>query len=208
MEQATTTTEIPKKNISTIIRDGKKYVYDPSKMTVGQWEAAEKELIEIGYYDLMREYTEFAALPQYHTKKYDPKSEESMKEFIKLRDLWAEFNQGNIEQGKESEEMKAAIEYWTRRLKKESKFQSILQRVHAGLIKSGGRLRMIAALLTPEGKTYSEETSNTISEDIIPEMTRKEAEDVLSNFLNSSELLEQLSLNYMRQYTPQPVPLS
>lgn len=188
----------PAKHISKIISGDVTYSYDPEKMTVRQWEAAEKELIAADYYELMREHGAYCALPNVKVKFYTAGNAKDEEEFKILAAQYAEDDK--------SENAETAREYWKRRTMKANNYSKTLQTLHSNLLRTGGRLRMIGVLLTPSGQPYSELTAHEVDTKVIPTMTQKEAEDVLSNFLNSPQLVEHLSLNYLREYTPQSVP--
>lgn len=187
----------PVKNISKVISGDITYSFDPEKMTVRQWEAAEKELIAADYYELMREHGVYCARPDVRVKFYSADNKDDVEAFKLIAFTYAEDD--------ESDNAKAAKEYWKRRVLKANNYSKTLQILHSNLLKTGGRLKMICALLTPEGKPYSEATAHEVDTKVIPTMTQKEAEDVLSNFLNSQQLVEHLSLNYLREYQPQKV---
>lgn len=187
--------EVQAKRISSIISGKITYSFDPEKMTVRQWEAVERELIAADYYELMREHGNYCARPDIITPMFDENNPEEIKEFEKLAKKYEESDQ--------SEAAKKARDYWRRRLEKAKSYSKTLQKLHANLLNTGGRLKIVCALLTPDGKPYTAATAQDVEANVIPTMTQSQAEDVLSNFLNSPQLVEHLSLNYLREYTPQ-----
>lgn len=189
--------EAPVKHISKIICGDITFQFDPEKMTIGQWEAVEKELIAADYYELMREHGNYCALSNIRTPMFDDKNPKDVEKFAMLS---KGYDQADV-----SPEAVEARDYWWRRMEKAKSYSKTLQKLHGNMLKTGGRIRMICSLLTPVGHPHSEATESQVKTSVIPTMTQKEGEDVLSNFLNSPELLEHLSLNYLREYVPQKI---
>lgn len=205
--QSTTTTpipEVPAKRISKIHRGDKLFTYDPETMTMGQWEIVERELFKARYYDEMAEHAKFLQDPKHAVKSWELILKKGTDGKYIDDDNYKEYQSLFVtyEDDDQSKEATRAREYWKRRNLRASNYSRILRVIHQNLLVNESINVMISALLTPAGIVFSKQTQQQILEEVVPTITRKEAEDVLSNFFNSPELLESLSLNYFRDYQP------
>jgi hypothetical protein len=156
----------------TIERAEKKYVFNPEQITNGQYEAIEKEMMAAGIDERMTRLLATLQEKKYQLPTVTP---EQQKQFL------AETY--HPEDG--SEEAKLALQYRLQTAKRGIEIMRAYVDCHALLLKSGGRPKLVAVMLVPEGSVFTDATYREVLNDLVPRLKREEVDMILANFLPS-----------------------
>lgn len=183
-----------------ILRDNKRYMFDPETMVVAQWEGAEREVIEARYYELMREHYDFKYRKENTTASFDFSIPDQKAAFDRLAEDY--ILALSTEEADRTHSMNGAYDYFKRKIRCEDHYTKMLINFHANLVNSGGRLRMVEALLVEVGISAADgqrwkQMKQEIREKVIPTMTRREVDEVIQNFIHCSEFVDRLTLSYL-----------
>lgn len=153
-------------------RGDKIYVFDPEKITNGQYEAIEKELMVAGIDTRMSDLILLLSGKEYQLPPATDKE----------RDI---FMNRKFALDDTSELAIRARDYKIAYAKKGTEIMRAYRDAHELLLKAGSRPKLVAMMLVPEGQPYTEATYREVLTDVVPRLTRGEVDTVLSNFLPS-----------------------
>lgn len=74
----------------------------------------------------------------------------------------------------------------------------LYSQIHAKLIETGARERLIPILLAPDGDAYSTKSSDAVRKDLLPTLTRAEAEEVMQAFFAHAGIFSALIPKYLQ----------
>lgn len=173
-------------------RKDKIYTFDPNKITNGQYEMIEKELLAAGVDDRMNELITLMNSDAY---KLPPVTAAEAENF--LDQAFAPAN---------DEEAKRRNEYLLVYAKRGIAVMKAYHDCHILLLKSGARPKLVATMLVPQDKFFTEQTYREVLNDVVPSLSREEVETILSNFLPSRIWSRGSSPNYFRAAKRDPLP--
>jgi hypothetical protein len=170
-------------------RNDKTYIFNPEKITNGQYEYIEKELMAAGIDDRMSELINLMYQPEY---KLPPVTEAEGEKFMSTQ----------YDPTDDSEEAVRARAYLMVSAKRAIAIMKAYADCHVLLLKSGARPKLVATMLVPQDKHFTEQTYREVLNDVVPSLSREEVEVILSNFLPSRIWSRSGSPNYFRTAKP------